>query len=454
MNTKFFKLFTLLMLVSLLAAACAPAVAPTEAPVEAQPTAVPATEAPKVAPATEAPAANASGIDCKGAKPGDTISMLYQWSGAEETRLQEILKPLVDACGIVLKPESTRDGSLLDTKVKAGTPPDVAFWTLAAATRYQDKLFEMDKLGASKDSYPAFFVGNGTVNGKWLALPVKADIKTIIWYSPAVFTAKGYAVPKTWDELNALVEKMVADGSVPWSMGMESGDATGWTGSDFIQDILLVKQGPDYVNKIISGEVPYDDAGVIEAYQIYSKWAADPKYTVGGAQGTLSTPFLDAIYKPFMDPPQAMMVKQSGFAGGEIAKKFPDLKYGTDYDFFQVPGAQGLQGGADLMMSFSDKPAVQALVTYLASPAGAVAWAKAGFDETPNKAAVGHYDDPALSKKAEMLSNTSGFTYDLGDTIPGGFGKAEWTAIINVINGKDILTELKAVAKAQAEALK
>ena len=49
---------------------------------------------------------------------------------------------------------------------------------------------------------------------------------------------------------------MVADGNVPWSMGFESGDATGWTGSDFIQDILLVQKGPEYVMNIISGKMP------------------------------------------------------------------------------------------------------------------------------------------------------------------------------------------------------
>ena len=38
------------------------------------------------------------------------------------------------------------------------------------------------------------------------------------------------------------------------------------------------------------------------------------------------------------------MVKQSGFAGARYRKQFPDLKQGTDYDFFVVPGAQGLQG--------------------------------------------------------------------------------------------------------------
>ncbi|MCX8024775.1 MAG: hypothetical protein N3A60_06205, partial [Thermanaerothrix sp.] len=191
-----------------------------------------------------------------------------------------------------------------------------------------------------------------------------------------------------------------------------------------------------------------------EAYEIYGKWAKDPKYTVGGAQGTLSTGFLDAIYKVFSDPPEAMMVRQSGFAGGEIARKYPDLVYGEDYDFFMVPGAQGLQGGADWMMAFRDTPAVRALVAYLSSELGRANWAKAGFDLSPNKGATGNYTDPALLKKGEMLANTQGFTPDIGDTIPGGFGKAEWTGIIEFINGtKDLDTVLAEIAKVQAEAL-
>ncbi|WP_322805906.1 ABC transporter substrate-binding protein [Thermanaerothrix sp.] len=453
MSKRIWKVMVVLVGLALLIAACAPAATPTQAPTQppAEPTQPPAQPTQPPAEPTQAPA---SGIDCMGAKPGDELTMLYQWSGQEEARLNEILKPLVDACGIVIKPESTRDQALLDTKVQAGTPPDIAFWNVAQLVQYQDKLVPMDTLGAHRENYADFFVQPGTINGKWLGLPVKADIKTIIWYSPAVFKAKGYTVPTTWEELDALVEKMVANGDVPWSMGFESGDATGWTGSDFIQDILLVKRGPQYVLDIIDGKVPYNDAGVKEAYEIYGKWAKDPKYTVGGAQGTLSTGFLDAIYKVFSDPPEAMMVRQSGFAGGEIARKYPDLVYGEDYDFFMVPGAQGLQGGADWMMAFRDTPAVRALVAYLSSELGGANWAKAGFDLSPNKGATGNYTDPALLKKGEMLANTQGFTPDIGDTIPGGFGKAEWTGIIEFINGtKDLDTVLAEIAKVQAEAL-
>jgi len=430
---KLSKVSVLLMLASLILAACGPKATPTPSP---------------------QPPVTTGGIDCKGAKSGDEITMLYQWSGAEETRLNEILKPLADACGIVIKAESTRDQALLDTKVQAGTPPDIAFWNVSQLVQYEAKLKSMDSLGASAGNYADFFKSPGTINGKWLGLPVKADIKTIIWYSPAVFTAKGYTVPATWAELDALVEQMVANGDVPWSMGMESGDATGWTGSDFLQDILLVQQGPQYVLDIMSGKVAYNDAGVKQAYETYGKWAADPKYTVGGAAGTLSTGFLDAIYKVFSDPPEAMMVKQSGFAGGEVAKKYTDLKYGADYDFFPVPGAQGLQGGADWMMAFNDTPAVRALVAYLSSDLGGANWAKASFDLSPNKGAADNYVDPALVKKGEALSNTLGFTPDIGDTIPGGFGKAEWTALVTFINGGDLDAALAAAAQVQAEALK
>jgi alpha-glucoside transport system substrate-binding protein len=453
MNKKLWQVLTALIVGAMFLAACAPAATPAPT----QPPAAPPTEAPTAAPPTEAPTAMpaAGNIDCMGAQSGDELHVMYQWSGAEEESINKIFKPLVDACGIKIVAESTRDAAVLDTKAKS-TPPDVLFWpTTSPMNLYTSQLKDLTSLGAQGDNYAQFWKDLGTVNGQWLAVPVKADVKSIIWYSPAQFQTFGYQVPTTFDELNTLVEKMVADGNVPWSMGFNNGGAgNGWTGSDFIQDLLLVQQGPQYVMDLISGKVPYDDAGVQQAYETYVKWASDPKYTVGGATGTVNTAFLDAIYKVFSDPPEAMMVKQSGFAGGEIVKQFPTLKYGTDYDFFGFPGAKGLQGGADFMMAFNDTPAVKAMVGYLTSAAGAEAWAQAGFSLTPNKMGAGKYTDPQLAKFADMLANTQGFTPDLGDTIPAPFGDAEFKAVVDTVQGADIAATLKTVAAAQTQALK
>lgn len=454
MKGKLFALVSMTMVLGLMLAACGGAATPQPAPATQapQPTNPPApTEAMAEPTATES--TMVGGIDCAGVNSGDTLSVMYQWSGAEEEKFNTIAKPFVDACGVTINAESTRDSAVLDTRVKS-TPPDVLFWpSTAIISLYGDQMKDLSALGAHTDNYADFWVTSGTSNGSLLTLPAKADVKTLVWYSPAQFDAFGYTVPTTWDDLNTLVEQMVSDGNVPWSMGLESGDATGWTGSDFIQDILLVTQGPDYVNGLLDGSISYDDQGVADAYAIYQKWASDPKYTVGGATGTVNTAFLDAVYKPFADPPEAMMVKQSGFAGGEIVKQFPDLQYGTDFDFFQVPGAQGLQGGADYMFAFGDSPTAMAFVKYITSTEGGKNWAAAGFDESPNAGATGNYPDEQLSKKSDMLANASGFTPDLGDTLGNPFQSAEWKAIVDVVQGGDIPTELAAAAAAQKETI-
>ena len=92
-------------------------------------------------------------------------------------------------------------------------------------------------------------------------------------------------------------------------------------------------------------------------------------------------------------------------------------------------------------------------MTYLASAEGGANWAAAGFDLTPNKGGAGNYADASLQKKAEAFYNSQGFTPDIGDTIPGGFGPAEWTAIVDYLNGGDLDAALAEAADVQAEAL-
>ena len=118
------------------------------------------------------------------------------------------------------------------------------------------------------------------------------------------------------------------------------------------------------------------------------------------------------------------MVKQSGFAGAEVKKKFPDLQYGTDYAFFQVPGVKGLQGGADWMMAFSDSAATKAVVAYISSHTGGENWAKATFGLTPNMGGTGMYADPTLKSLGDLLANPPGPWYPTWATAsPAGLAR-------------------------------
>jgi alpha-glucoside transport system substrate-binding protein len=80
-------------------------------------------------------------------------------------------------------------------------------------------------------------------------VPVGANAKSFVWYSPKKFAEKGYKVPQTWDELIALSDKIAADfpSAKPWCAGIESGGATGWPATDWIEDMMLRTVSPaDY----------------------------------------------------------------------------------------------------------------------------------------------------------------------------------------------------------------
>jgi alpha-glucoside transport system substrate-binding protein len=80
-------------------------------------------------------------------------------------------------------------------------------------------------------------------------------------------------------------------------------------------------------------------------------------------------------------------------------------------------------------------------------------WAEVGFDLTPNAAGNASYASAESIKKAELLSSTTGFTPDIGDSIPGGFGSVEFGGITDFVNGGDLTTILDTIAAAQADAL-
>jgi alpha-glucoside transport system substrate-binding protein len=383
-------------------------------------------------------------IDCMGGE-GAEVSLLTVWAGDEEVQLNEIFQPLIEACNITFAYEGTRDlAAVLATRVEGGNPPDVTMMPgLGALTQYQEDLIPLADLGANLDNYAQSWQDLGSVDGVVLGVPIKSDIKSLVWYSPVEFEAAGYKVPKTWDEFLALVDQIVADGGIPFSMGMGSGAATGWTGTDFVQDILIRTQGVDFINGLATGATAWDDPGVKEAWELYGSWAMDPTYALGGAEGTVNTGFIEAIHAVFSDPPQAYMVKQSGFAGGAAQAQYPELVFGTDFDFFVIPTKDGsapdMQVGADFLAAFSDTPAVQAVIAYITSGRGGRAWAASGFDLSPNNKVTGlSYLDPVSSKKANALLRSPGVIFDVGDLLLGGLNMDEFVALTEYVGGGDL----------------
>ncbi len=154
------------------------------------------------------------------------------------------------------------------------------------------------------------------------SIPTKADVKSMIWYPVKAFAAKGYTVPKTWDELVALADKIVADGSHPFCVSAGGpGTATGWELTDWVEEVLLKTEDPQVTNDWISHKITFTDPKIKAAFDKVGSLLFKDGYVDGGGQA-----IVNADLKTVMDP----MFNEDTAAPGCWMQKIP-VWYGPDF---------------------------------------------------------------------------------------------------------------------------
>ncbi len=112
-------------------------------------------------------------------------------------------------------------------------------------------------------------------------LPGRSSVKSMVWYSPKAFADGGYAIPTTLEELTTLSEKIVADGKTPWCIGAESGVATGWVITDWIEDFMLRTNGGEVYDQWVNHTIPFNDPKVMKAVDAVGSFVKNADYLGG-----------------------------------------------------------------------------------------------------------------------------------------------------------------------------
>ena len=283
---------------------------------------------------------------------------------------------------------------------------------------------------------------DGTV--RQYAFPFKQEVKSLVWYSPDNFAEKGYEVPETMEDLLALQDKIVADGGTPWCIGLESGGATGWPATDWVEDILLRLQSPDVYDGWVTNEIKFNDPKIIEAIEWFGAIAKDPTKVAGGPEQVTTTAFGDSPAGLFTVPPQCYMHHQASF----IASFFPEGSVaGEDYDFFYLPPyaskpdlGNPVLGSGVLATITKDSPAARAFIEFLKTPIAHEIWMaqpNSSFLTAYKDANIEVYSSDALRQQGEILLNATTFRFDGSDMMPGAIGAgAMWTGMVDFVNGK------------------
>lgn len=369
----------------------------------------------------------------------DTEADLYMESWAE----------FEECTGIAISYEGSSDfETQLQVRAQSGDLPDISFLpqpgTLVQLA--EDGLLTPASPGtqANLETYYApSWSGYGTVDGVLYAAPLSSNVKSLVWYSPSAFADAGYEVPTTWEELIELSDQMVADGSVPWCAGFESGDATGWPGTDWLEDVVLRVPGPDVYDQWIAHEIPFDDAQIADALDAVGDILKNSDYVNGGfgdAASIAMTSFNEGGL-PILDG-TCQMHRQGGF----YSAQWPDgTTVGVDGDvyafYLPAPAASDetpVLGGGEFTVAFDDRPEVQAVQTYLSSPewsnlrAALGGWTSANTGIDPNVLPT------EIDKLSEELLQDPDvvFRFDASDQMPAAVGSGSfWTGMVNWITG-------------------
>ena len=94
---------------------------------------------------------------------------------------------------------------------------------------------------------------------------------------------------------------MVADGRQPWCLGIESGDASGWPATDWIEALVLRLGGVELYDQWVAHEIPFDHPVVRQATSMFGEIAFGPGFVTGGARrstGPSSSTRLPDVHEP------------------------------------------------------------------------------------------------------------------------------------------------------------
>ena len=381
---------------------------------------------------------------------GTTVQVLGVMVEEDGLKMEESLKPFIEATGIDVQYVGTKEfETQLNVRVDAGDAPDIADMPqpglLASLTRdghvvdVNTFLSEEQLLETYIPSYLDMVTMEGPDGPIMAGVWHRVSPKSFVWYPKAKFDEAGYEVPETWDELLALTETIAADGDPAWCIGIESGAATGWVATDWMENIMLRTTSLENYDKWVTGELPFNSPEVTNAAETMSDIWLNDDYVYGGVPSIVTTFIGDSPVPMFDDPPGCWLHAQAPWIPSFFGE---GLESGVDYDFFFMPPIDESLGkpvllGGDSMAMFNDRPEVRALMEYFSKGEGVEEWVKLGGAISPHlDSSLDWYTTDIDRKVAQTLLDADSVRFDASDLMPAEVGAGSfWKAMTDYVSG-------------------
>jgi len=381
---------------------------------------------------------------------GTVVSMSGPFVDADAVKFDESVAAFEEATGIDIQYEGSKElEASITIRVDGGDAPDIVDFPqpgLLATMVAKGQVVDLNDVIPTEwleENYIQSWLDMGTMEGPdgpiMAGVWGRANGKSLVFYPKAQFDAAGYTVPETWDDLMTLTETIASDGDTAWCIGIESGAATGWAMTDWIEDVMLRTTSLENYDKWVAGELPFNSPEVKNALTyIEAVWFNDD-YVNGGRASIPTTSFSDSPAPMFDSPPGCWLHRQGNF----ITSFFPEGSVaGEDYDFFYLPPideqyGKPVLGAGDIYSMFNDRPEVRAVIQYFSTADSVKGWVEAGGAISPhNDSSLDWYGDIVTRKVAEILLNADSFRFDASDLMPQAVGQGTfWKSMTDYVSG-------------------
>jgi alpha-glucoside transport system substrate-binding protein len=393
---------------------------------------------------------------------GKTVTMYASITDPEGGYLKTSWKKFEQCTGITIAYTGDKEfESSIKTKVQGGNAPDIAIMpqpgllqTFATAGKLKPASDAVTK--EAESNWVKDWISYATVDGEFFGAPMGANLKSLVWYSPKFFKKYNYTPPTTWDDMIKLSDKMAADGHKPWCVGIESGTATGWPLTDWMEEVMLRMYGPDVYDQWVSHKIPFNDPKVIDVLNEVGKIVKNPKYVnagIGDVKSIATTAFQKGGLP--VETGKCMMHQQASFYASNWDKGYTIAKDGDLYAFYEPTISdkfgKPIEGGGEFVTAFADRPEVESVQLYLASGDWATARAKvhSGWVSANQKVDKAAFTDPIDALSVQLLTDPNAtFRFDGSDAMPASVGTDSfWKQMTQWILGessKDALDKVEA----------
>jgi len=338
----------------------------------------------------------------------------------------------------------------IKVKIESGQSPDIGVWPQPGGLLDQaDNLLPLSDVIDLAPIQETLVPGWDTLaqkDGAIYGLPLSANVKTLVFYNPTEFEKNGYTVPTTDAEMTALIEQIKADGTgYPFCAGIESGTATGWPITDWIEQYVLDYYGVDTYNQWIAGDVKFSE--IPKATDKVAEMLLTEGNVNGGGTSMVTDGFGNTA--PLFETGgkakgQCFMLRQGSF----ITDFFPDAikaeVAAEDYthaDVFTLPAPEGASagvlGGGDLAAAFTnDQDVAKVLNFILSDKLGTIMAEKSSFVSPHKTFDTALYPTELGKKVGQAMADAEVFGFDGSDRMPSEVNAEFWLAGTDWVAGK------------------